>query len=144
MLCQSSRLRLSGVLARSIFFLFLSETSHGVFSGLTADLLVEAFRPGQNFNLPLGAHKSRLLFIISMVRATEYGLVGLCCSHSLFLKRSVVGLVEASRRHIELRGVPLLKGRDELLLDRVDLALTLCILLLRVLQLCELVAIDLL
>ena len=114
---------------RALSFLF-SGPCDARCSGLTAgaDLLFKAFRPGQNFNLLLGAHESRLFLVLAVVRATEDRLGRLCCSHGLLLKCSIVSLIKAGSRDLKLRGVPLLKGRDELLLDCVDLALAVCVL----------------
>ena len=96
----------------------------------------------KHFNLSLGAHES-LLVIVFLV-TTEDWISGLGGLERLSLQVLVVSVVETGGRYIKLRSIPLLERADQLLLDGVDLALTLRELCLEVFELGEVVPIDLL
>ena len=96
----------------------------------------------EHFNLFLGAHE-RLLVIIFLVTAEDW-IAGLGCLEGLGLQVLVVSVIETSGRYIELHSIPLLKCTNQLLLDRVNLSLTLRELCLVVFEFSEVIPIDLL
>ena len=122
------------------FLLFQLEASGS--SSASTDCSFQSLGPVEHFNLFLSTHE-RLLVIIFLVTAEDWitscsGLKG------LGLQVLVVSVVETSGRYIELYSIPFLKCTNQLLLDGVDLSLTLCKLCLVVLEFGEVVPIDLL
>ena len=108
-----------------------------------ANLLLQAFGPRQNFNLFLGAHESSLVIILLVLTAEDVlGGGGLRLLSRLLLQRSIVGVVQTCLGNLKFCSVPLLERRDELLLNRIDLALTLSIFSLGILKRVEIVTVD--
>lgn len=96
----------------------------------------------KHFNLFLGTHE-RLLVIIFLITAEDW-IIGLGGLESLGLQVLVVSVVQTYGRYIKLSSIPLLKCTNQLLLDGVDLSLTLRKICLVVFELSEVVPIDLL
>ncbi len=108
-----------------------------------ANLLLQAFGPRQNFNLFLGSHECSLVIILLVLTSKNVlGVRSLRLVSRLLLQRSIVGVVKACLWNLKLCSVPLLERRDELLLDRIDLALPFSIFSLGVLKRVEMVTVD--
>jgi hypothetical protein len=104
-------------------------------------LLLKFLSTGHHFNLFLCAHEG-VVVLVFCVRAAKDRLSFL--DLHLALHVGVVSVVKAGRRVIKLCAVPLFKRADQLLLDGIDLSLTLTELHLAVLKCSEVVSVDLL